>query len=79
MNIYLLNIQRLEKHKFLVPFSLFSVIFSTFSGLAVVSDLFNPFKLKIVSYFYQLDKSISVLKFAGWSVSFLFNFQKKLL
>ena len=44
--------------------------------MAIVSDLLTPFKLNIISYPYQLDKSISVLKVAGWSVLFLSIFKR---
>ena len=39
----------------------------------------NPFKPYGTSYYYQLDKSISVFRVVGWYFSFLFKFKLNIL
>ena len=51
--------------------------YNTLTLLMLNFDLlccFNPFKLNIISHFYHLDMSISVLRVVGWYVTFIFKF-----
>ena len=43
------------------------------------SVVVNSFKPNAISHYYQLDRSISVLRVVRWYLTFLFKFQLNIL